>query len=112
MNDIQCVTIGDKSINFYSFATKYCSHHEPEYFPIYDSYVEKILCYFQKIHRFSFFKTSDLKNYKIFKSVLEDFRKYYKLTNYSLKQIDQYLWQLGKEYFPKKYKKSHDKSSF
>ena len=112
VNDIQCVIIGDKPINFYSFATKYCSHHKPEDFPIYDSYVEKILCYFQKIHRFSSFKTSDLKNYEIFKSVLEDFRNYYKLTDYSLKQIDQYLWQLGKEYFPKKYKKSLDKSSF
>lgn len=104
VNDIQHVLIGDKIKNFYSFATKYCSHHKPEYYPIYDSYVEKVLCYFQKVHCFSSFKTSDLKNYVAFKSILEDFRKYYKLTDFSLKQIDQYLWQIGKEYFPKEYK--------
>lgn len=104
VNDIQHIVIGDKVKKFYSFATKYCSHHKPEYYPIYDSYVEKVLCYFQKIHSFSSFKTIDLKNYVIFKSVLEDFRKYYRLTDFSLKQIDQYLWQIGKEYFPKEYK--------
>ena len=110
VNDIQCVTTGEKVINFYSFATKYCSHHKPEDYPIYDSYVEKVLCYFKKIHHFSEFKTADLKNYVRFKAVLEDFRNYYDLTAYSLKQIDQYLWQIGKEYFPKDYKqKSPDK---
>jgi hypothetical protein len=29
---------GDKSKNFYSFATKYCSHHKPIVYPIYDFY--------------------------------------------------------------------------
>ena len=33
---------------FYSFATKYCSHHKPTIYPIYDSYVEKMLLYFRK----------------------------------------------------------------
>ena len=103
VDDIQCVVVGDKNYNFYSFATKYCSHHKPEDYPIYDSYVKKVLCYFQKIDYFSKFKTSDLKNYIFFKSVLQDFREYYHLDKYSLKQIDQYIWQLGKEFFPNKY---------
>ena len=103
VDDIQCVVVGDKNYNFYSFATKYCSHHKPEDYPIYDSYVKKVLCYFQKIDCFSKFRTSDLKNYILFKSVLQDFRKYYHLDKYSLKQIDQYIWQLGKEFFPNKY---------
>ena len=105
VNEIQRVVIGDKLHNFYSFATKYCSHHKPENYPIYDSYVEKVLCYFQRIHNFSKFKTSDLKDYVVFKNVLNDFRNYYNLTDYSLKQIDQYICQLGKEYFPNKYYK-------
>lgn len=105
VNEIQRVVIGDKLHNFYSFATKYCSHHKPENYPIYDSYVEKVLCYFQRIHNFSKFRTSDLKDYVVFKNVLNDFRNYYNLTDYSLKQIDQYIWQLGKEYFPNKYYK-------
>ena len=29
--------------DLYSFATKYCSHHVPEKFPIYDRYVHKVL---------------------------------------------------------------------
>lgn len=32
---------------FYSFATKYCSHHRPLLYPIYDSYVDAVLRYFR-----------------------------------------------------------------
>ena len=105
VDEIQHVNVGGDERNFYSFATKYCSHHNAEAFPIYDSYVEKVLCYFQSKYHFSAFKACDLKNYTIFKSALLNFRDYYGLQSYSLKQIDQYLWLLGKEYFPKKYYK-------
>lgn len=37
VSDIQFVTIGDKTWNFYSFSSKYCSHHNSEEYPIYDS---------------------------------------------------------------------------
>ena len=40
-----------------------------------------------------------LKNYSIFKEILIKFRSKYKLEKYSLKEIDQYIWLLGKEYF-------------
>ena len=49
------------------------------------------------------FSQTDLKDYAGFKSILEGFQKRYKLEAFSLKQIDQYIWQLGKEFFPKKY---------
>ncbi len=42
VNDISNIIINGKLKHFYSFATKYCSHHFPKVFPIYDSYVEKI----------------------------------------------------------------------
>lgn len=29
--------------NFYSFASKYCSHHNPLDYPIYDIYVDEVL---------------------------------------------------------------------
>ena len=35
--------------------------------------------------------------------VILAFREYYGLTQYNLKEIDQYLWQLGKEYYPNNY---------
>jgi len=105
VKDIQYVTIGDTIRNFYSFATKYCSHHNPLDYPIYDSYVDEVLCYFRNCDGFSVFQDGDLKDYIKFKGILIDFRKFYGLDKYNLKQIDQYLWQLGKEYFPKNYGK-------
>lgn len=96
--------MGNGSVkNFYSFATKYCSHHKPLDFPIYDSYVDHLLRYFRDIDGFFNFKNDELKNYSHFKNVLIKFRDFYGLEPYSLKDIDKYLWQLGKEKFPKKY---------
>lgn len=105
VNDIQYVMIGEKQKNFYSFASKYCSHHNPLSYPIYDSFVEKVLLYFRNHDKFSEFENSDLKDYIKFKSILIDFQDYYGLGEYNLKEIDQYVWQLGKEYFPKNYGK-------
>ena len=92
---------GGKKIIFYSFATKFCSHHNDKDFAIYDRYVEKILMHFKKLDDFSknFTKKEDLKEYSNFKSILfDDFRVYYKL-DCNLKELDRYLWQLGRKYF-------------
>ncbi|MBK5262071.1 MAG: PD-(D/E)XK nuclease family protein [Peptostreptococcaceae bacterium] len=105
VGDIQHLTIGDTKKNFYSFASKYCSHHNPLDYPIYDSYVDEVLRYFRNRDGFSDFQDGDLKDYGQFKGILIDFRASYDLEKYNLKQIDQYVWQLGKEYFPKNYGK-------
>ena len=105
VGDVQYVTIGDTLKNFYSFASKYCSHHNPLEYPIYDSYVDEVLRYFRNNDGFSDFQDGDLKDYIKFKSILNDFRTFYGLDQYNLKQIDQYVWQLGKDYFPKNYGK-------
>ena len=94
---------GGKIKNFYSFATKYCSHHKPTVYPIYDSYVDKMLLLLKKQDKFSDFSNQDLRSYPLYKKILMDFRKFYKLDSFDLKQIDKYLWQAGKKYFPKKY---------
>lgn len=104
VSDIKSVIIGGKKKELYSFASKYCSHHNPEDYPIYDSYVDRILRYFRKCHKFFDFKNEDLKDYVKFKGIIIEFQKFYGLNEYNLKQIDQYLWQLGKEYFPKQIK--------
>ncbi|MDO4962834.1 MAG: hypothetical protein Q4E75_01865 [bacterium] len=103
VNDIANVTIGGINKHFYSFATKYCSHHNADDFPIYDSFVEKVLLHFKKIDKFEQFNSSDLKDYSKFKNILISFKNFYNIDKYGLKDIDRYLWQLGKEYFPKKY---------
>lgn len=103
VEDISNITINGKTKRFYSFATKYCSHHFPKEFPIYDSYVEKVLMYFNKADNFYDFKREDLKDYRVFKNVLIEFKEFYDIDEYNLKDIDKYLWQLGKDYFPKKF---------
>lgn len=105
VGDIQRVIINDTEKNFYSFATKYCSHHNPLEYPIYDSYVAKVLRYFRDLDGFAEFKNDDLKNYIRFKGMLIDFRKFYHLQQFNLKEIDKYIWQLGKAYFPKDFAK-------
>jgi hypothetical protein len=92
-----------KELHLFSFATKYCSHHNDKDFPIYDSYVEKLLIYYQRKDGFFNFRNGELRDYPTFKAAILAFQKAYSLESFSLKQIDQYLWQLGKEMFPKKY---------
>ncbi len=107
VNDIAAVRIKDKIINYYSFATKYCSHHKDTVYPIYDSYVEKILLYFRNKDTFCDFNNIDLKNCQKLRDIIRQFQSFYQLENYTLKDIDKYLWQLGKEYYmPKKYNRS------
>jgi len=89
--------------NFYSFATKYCNHHRPTIYPIYDYCVKKVLMYFKKKDKFYDFTIDDLKQYFKYKDIIIKFRNFYGLEKYNLKQIDKYLWQLGKKYFPRKY---------
>src|SRR4030042_4101785 len=92
VNEIAKVEMnGGKTKNFYSFATKYCSHHKPTVYPIYDSYVEKMLLHFKRKDKFSDFSRPDLRSYPRYKNILLDFRRYYGLESFNLKQIDQYL---------------------
>ena len=92
-----------KTKKLYSFATKYCSHHKPDVYPIYDDYINKILRYYRDIDGFSKFTNKMLLDYRSFHAILHDFQRFYKLESYTVKEIDQYLWQLGKANFPKKY---------
>ncbi len=104
VNEIALVEYNDGKVkNFYSFATKYCSHHYPNEYPIFDSYVEKVIMHFKRKDKFSKFTSQDLREDPRFKEVVEEFRWYYNLEQFGLKDIDRYIWQLGKEYFPIKY---------
>ena len=96
VNKIARVKIGEKTINFYSFASKYCSHHEPETYPIYDRYVDEMLWYFKKKDKFSEFKRYELKEYKRFSEIVNAFKRHYGLES-CLRKIDIYLWLTGKK---------------
>lgn len=99
VDDIAHVKVNGKDHFFYSFATKYCSHHQPEMYAIYDNYVEKVLLTMKERERFAEFNRDDLKDYKKYMDVIEAFQQTFGLTQYNIKKLDQYLWQLGKWYF-------------
>lgn len=101
VDDLARVTIDGKVHRFYSFASKYCSHHRPQVYPIYDSYVQKILMYFRKRDHFCKFTAADLKDYTSFTDIIKSFRSFYGLECYTIKEIDKYLWQVGKQCFNK-----------
>jgi hypothetical protein len=109
VNDIKEVKIDDnKIINFYSFATKYCSHHKPLIYPIYDDYVNKFLGYLNSVKQFYYNKILDLRNYLNYVDIINKFKEYFHLEKYNVKEIDKYLWQAGKKYFPKNYKRKNN----
>ena len=97
--DLANIEINGKRCFFYSFATKYCSHHRPDIYPIYDSYVNKLLKYFRDRDGFMAFKETNLKEYSKYYNIIQSFKSFYGLQEFSVKQIDKYLWQLGKEAF-------------
>jgi hypothetical protein len=105
VNELAQITIRDKPKNFYSFATKYCNHHYPDNFPIYDYYVEKMLTHYGKVDAFSAFHKTDLKCYDKFVKTIREFSRHYKLEQFSLREIDIFLWLAGRESFPRNYKR-------
>ena len=106
VEDLKTVEGNGTVRRFYSFATKYCSHHRPEEFPIYDHYVAVTLRHFRDRDAFAPFQDGALEDYRRFREVLRDFRDWYGLGEFSWKELDRYLWQVGKEFFPRKYGKA------
>lgn len=102
---------GGERRNFYSFATKYCSFHKPAVYPIFDSYVEQMLWYFRKKDKFDNFERKELRSYVSYKSILMNFRKHYNLGSFNLRQIDKYLYQVGKKYFQKYFPEKQTKAN-
>ncbi len=79
----------------YSFATKYCSFHKPDTFPIYDSYVDQALVQLQLQDNFSKISVLNNRDYVSYCKALSDFKLFYGLEKFSMKEIDKYLWHVG-----------------
>lgn len=90
------LTIRDKTRRHYSFATKYCSWHRPEAYPIYDSLVEQLLWRYREQSRFADFKRPDLQDYTLFRSIIEAFIRNFSLGGLTFKQVDKFLWYTAK----------------
>ena len=99
IDEIALVAIGNKTRRNYSFATKYCHWHQPEEYLIYDSYVEQVLWSYQNQDNFMIFKRNELQKYPRYKEVVEGFRLYYGLRQFSFRELDKFLWLYGKAIF-------------
>lgn len=92
------ISVGEKSFYFYSFASKYCSWHKQDLYPIYDSRVDKYLWSLKKQRVFDaepFVKRSDLWDYSKFIKIMAAFKNRFGLNSYSFKAIDKFLWLHG-----------------
>jgi hypothetical protein len=87
-------TCGDMRM-YYSFATKFCSLHNPTAYPIYDRYADECLWAYKKQDRFEKFDRQDLGYYNKFVAVVSAFRKHYGLDRFSFRDIDKFLWRTG-----------------
>jgi hypothetical protein len=91
-------TTDDKERNNYSFATKFCSWHRPELFPIYDSRVDEYLWAMKKQHKFcaEFRHRYDLYEYKSFRKIVEAFREFFGIKR-GVKDLDKFLYKAGEK---------------
>lgn len=99
VNELAAVLVDGKPYRYYSFASKYCSQHNPDAFPIYDDFVSQMLRHFGSVDGFAKFGAKDLKDYPRFVQVIRTFREFYGLGQYSLRWIDRYLWFDGRAAF-------------
>jgi hypothetical protein len=78
----------------YSFASKYCSLHDPKSYPIYDSHVD--ICLWKYRRPDDHVKRTELKkNYSRFVETINRFRSDHELTSLPLKTLDKFLWIMG-----------------
>jgi hypothetical protein len=86
----------NKEIDFYSFATKYCHWHRPDYYPMFDKYVSKALQWLNlKLKIYPKLLDEYLRNYELLKTTIDLFKKILKLNWEGYKRFDQALWILG-----------------
>ena len=81
VNEIARTPVDDGKIRRnYSFATKYCSWHMPEAYPIFDNVVGKLVSEYQRLDRFAdYVWQRELTDYGTFRRAVEAFRDRYGL---------------------------------
>jgi hypothetical protein len=96
VDTIAKVKVQGRVHNFFSFATKYCSWHQPEKYPIYDSRVDHYLWTLQLQTSFAkAFIHPHLWDYPKFHTIVVTFRDSHGLDAFSFKEIDKFLYLQG-----------------
>lgn len=80
---------------YYSFATKFCSWHNPTAYVIYDGNVDECLWRYKQRDNFAGFRRGELREYEKLLSVIKAFRGRWELQRFTLREIDKFLWTIG-----------------
>ena len=80
---------------YYSFATKFCSWHNPKAYPIYDRYADECLWAYKKQDGFAKFQHQNVGYYEEFVAIVSAFRTHYGLDRFTFREIDKFLWRSG-----------------
>jgi hypothetical protein len=89
--------------HYYSFATKFCSWHNPTAYPIYDSYVNECLWTYKNQDSFHDFHRDDMYDYEKFVPIVSTFRNYYGLNCFDFRSLDKFLWRTGDQILRTRY---------
>jgi hypothetical protein len=82
---------------YLSFASKFCSWHNPTAYPIYDGNVRECLWAYGKQDRFAKFRNEDLWYYRKLVETVIAFRNYYELNSLTFKQLDKFMYLSGRK---------------
>jgi hypothetical protein len=81
------------------FASKYCHFHARDDYAIYEnSFVEPLVYAYQVAWRQGSTHADLEENYSKYKETVESLRDRYKLTGFSFRQLDKFLWGYGREW--------------
>ncbi len=94
---VDLITNCGKLRKHFSFATKFCSWHNPTVYPIYDSRVDECLWSYKKQAQFANFYRKDFKSYEKFLAVVTAFRNFYGHESLTFRQLDKFLWRMGED---------------
>lgn len=95
-------------LNFYVFATKYASFHQPSRFPMIDSFVKRLLVNLEKSLIPGMKLNHDsLKDYGFFKEAIDSLvaNLGIEIEGFNYKKVDQGLWLYGKYLYAKQNEK-------
>lgn len=89
------ITICPPLKRYLSFASKFCSWHNPAAYPIYDRNARTCLWAYRKQDKFAKFQEQDLWVYADFCAAVTSFSSHYGLGRFNLKQLDKLLYRVG-----------------
>jgi hypothetical protein len=80
---------------YFSFASKFCSWHNPTVYPIWDGNARACLWAYKKQDKFANFHNYDLWVYENFRTTIISFRAHYGLDSLTFKELDKFLFRSG-----------------